>query len=137
MLRCTLVLFFSMVLAMAQAQLREVSLKELYGEDGDFAPASISYPYGLRDGKHYTTLDPKRGVIISSFATGKEIGVALSFDVLPDSVGKVVSYAYSADERYLLLETDREAIYRRSYLSSFWIYDLKLATLRQLSRAGK
>lgn len=137
MLRWTLVLFFSMVLAMAQAQLREISLKELYGENGEFFPEGVSYPYGLRDGKHYTTLDPERGVIISSFATGKEVGVALSFDLLPDSIGKVVSYAYSADEKYLLLETEREAIYRRSYLSSFWVYDLKLKKLQQLSNAGK
>ena len=137
MLRWTLVALFSIIVAMAQAQLREVSLQELYGQEKSFTPASVSYPYGLKDGKRYTTLEPQRGIITFSFATGKELGVMLAFDRLPDSLRRVEAYAFSADERYLLLETKRQPIYRRSYFANFWIYDLKSDKLRPLSAAGK
>ena len=122
---------------LAHAQLHELSLEELYGDKQEFTPESVAYPYALRDGKHYTTLDSKRGILISSFATGKEVGVALKFDDLPKELGKVEAYSFSADERYVLLETKREAIYRRSAVAQYWIYDLKQAKFQQLSKGGK
>ena len=137
MRRVCLIAILCIMGLVANAQLREIALEELYGDKENFSPEGVSYPYALRDGKRYTTLDAKRGIIISSFATGKEVGVALSFDVLPDSIGKVEAYSYSADERYLLLETKREAIYRRSAVAEFWIYDLKQARVQRLSEGGK
>ena len=137
MLRGYFVALLCVMTLVTQAQLRELSLEELYGDKAKFSPAGVSYPYALRDGKHYTTLDPKQGILISSFATGKTVGTALNFKDLPDSIGQVESYSYSADERYLLLETKSESIYRRSAVAEFWIYDLKEARAQRLSQGGK
>ena len=137
MLRLYFTALLCIMTLLAHAQLHELSLEELYGDKQEFTPESVAYPYALRNGKHYTTLDSKRGILISSFATGKEVGVALKFDDLPKELGKVEAYSFSADERYVLLETKREAIYRRSAVAQYWIYDLKQAKFQQLSKGGK
>ena len=122
---------------LSYAQLRELSLDELYGNIRNFVPENIAYPYALRDGKHYSVLDNQRGIVVSSFQTGKEVDVVLRLTDLPQSIGVIQAYSYSANEQYLLLETSREPIYRRSYLAQYWIYDLTNKKIMPLSKGGK
>ncbi|MGP1363292.1 MAG: S9 family peptidase [Bacteroides sp.] len=136
-LRYAFLLVFCISGVIARGQLREITLEELYGDSAKFVPKSVSYPYSLRDGKTYVTLEEERGLIQWSFATGLEERALLRFEELPDSLRDVESYAFSADERFVLLETGRELLYRRSWVSSYWIFDMKTRELRPLSEGGK
>ena len=101
-----------------------------------FYPNSV---YGLRsmnDGKHYTTLNRQATAIEKfSYATGNKVDDVLNYGSL--AIGNVIDYEFSADESKLLLLTKREALYRRSFFGTYYVYDLKTKQIQKLTDKGR
>ncbi|WP_321280684.1 S9 family peptidase [Marinifilum fragile] len=102
--------------------------------NGTFYARSV---YGLRSmksGESYTVL--KYGTKIEQFAyaTGEfeETIFSLS-DVGTEKVKRIDGYQFSADERKILITTNREDIYRHSFSAEFFVYDRDKKTLEKLS----
>jgi len=98
--------------------------------------------YGLRsmnDGIHYTTLEEGGTKIVKySFATGKVVETLLDLTALKDAEIKYIGeYEFSSDERRILLMTNSERIYRRSFTADYYVFTFKNKELVPLSKNGK
>lgn len=98
--------------------------------------------YGLRsmqDGIHYTTLEANGTKIVKyAYATGKVVATLLDLKKLKsEELTSVFDYKFNADESRILLMTDRENIYRRSFTANYYIFSFKNKGLKALSKNGK
>ena len=101
---------------------------------GVFVPKTVQGVRSMNDGEHYTTMDQGR-VLQFSYRTGEQTDVL--FDVAAQQPKiEFSAYAFSADERRILLTTSVKPIYRRSFTADYWIYDRETKTLRRLSEGG-
>lgn len=76
-------------------------------------------------------------VVKYSFKTGEQTGVL--FDVMAtrgEFLQDFDDYLISPDGKTLLIETNHQRIYRRSYLADYYIYSVKEKTLSKLSPNG-
>lgn len=107
--------------------------------DGKFSARGI---YGLRptaDGESYTQLSQGgRKIVQCSFRTGDE--TATLFDIAeakgPVSLKRIDGYILSPDGRRILLQTQTEQIYRRSFRAQYYIYDTQNKAFAPLSTEG-
>ena len=101
---------------------------------GMFVPKSVSGVRSMRDGEYYTTLDEGR-ILKFSYRTGLQESVVFDAAAV-EPVLRVSDYAFSADEKRILLTTDAKPIYRHSFTADYWLYDIPSGTLRRLSDGG-
>lgn len=115
----------------------QITLTKIF-KDYSFYPQSVRGIRAMNDGEHYCKLT-KDGVEAYSYKTGKKYATILSnADLKIDGEPlKYDSYAFSPTERYILLSTATEAIYRHSSRSDFYIYDTHNKSLKALSAHGK
>jgi dipeptidyl-peptidase-4 len=93
-----------------------------------FFPQRAQSVTPMNDDKHYAILE--NGIFIEKyeFKTGKKTEtIARSSEILnPEtkkSIGKIDDFTFSNDEKFILISTETQNIYRRSSESYFWIYD--------------
>ena len=106
--------------------------------DYKYSPRTISGITPLADGESYAQLsDDRRRIVRYSFKTGD--AVETIFDVANAQGPKLQSidgYIMSPDEKNILIETNRQRIYRRSAVSTYYIYNVRNRTLDPLSAGG-
>jgi len=120
---------------------KDITLEDIW-EDYKFYPNSI---YGLRsmnDGLFYTSTEKGElgnEIVKRSYAKrGRgELIVAESDLKFNDKQVKISDYEFSADESKLLIASEKEAIYRHSSKSHYYVYDLKSKELNKLSEGKK
>lgn len=97
--------------------------------------------YGLKpmlDGEHYTQMssDGKR-IVKYSFKTGEEVGTLFDVDNTRDNhVKSFDGYIMSPDERLILIQTETNYIYRRSFTAEYYVYEVKSRKMFPLSVNG-
>lgn len=104
-----------------------------------FSAASVDGLKSMNDGEHYTTIsDDYRKIEKFSYKTGEPVATILNLDDFPDSgIKMILAYEFSADEHQLLIQTNYEPIYRRSFKADYSIFDLDRRTFKPLSVNGK
>ena len=111
-----------------------------FGQEATFSNESIwasgtfrtEYVWGIRsmaDGKHYTTQerDADLGACIVkwSYKTGQPVDTLLtSVAAFEDASLGFSSYEFSSDERFVVLTTESEGLYRHSFFANFHVYDM-------------
>lgn len=137
-----LMLFLSFLIMLSLGstaqQSKKITMDDLM-KDYTFSSKSV---YGLRsmnDGVHYTTLEDKGTKIVKySYASGEKVANLLKTSKLTDSDLKYIGdYEFSADESSVLLMTNKERIYRHSFLANYYIYKFRTKELKALSPKGK
>ena len=108
-----------------------ISLKDI--TNGAFATKRISGVNPLKGTSEYAQISSDgRQVVKYSFKTGSSTGVI--FD-LADAKGEQLSsfddYQISSDGSRLLLQTNTNRIYRRSFTADFYLYDVKTKQLKK------
>lgn len=101
---------------------------------GLFAPKNVVGVRSMNDGEHYTT---RTGGKIERFRYSTGERVATVFDA--ETAGLPVEfkeYAFSADERLILLQTEVKPVYRHSSTAEYWIYRIGEGKLSKLSENG-
>jgi dipeptidyl-peptidase-4 len=96
-----------------------------------FASRTVSGINWLKDGKYYTSLVGNR-IVRFDVTTGAEVETIYAGEDMD-----IESYSFSRDERKLLIATEVEPIYRRSFRARYLIYDLQNKTTKELSTQGK
>src|SRR5690606_20744100 len=86
-------------------------------------------------GKFYTALSGNK-VIQYDITTGQPVrtlvdGATVSTPLVIDD------YSFSADESKMLLQTQKQNIYRRSFTAEYFVYDVNARTLVPLSSGGR
>lgn len=111
---------------------------------GSFSDPTLyaARPYGVRpmEGKSaYTQIAPDgRRILLHSFRTGEQTDVLFDADrtVGEWRLEQVEGYVASPDGRHLLLQTETQAVYRRSFTAQYYLYDTQTRRLEPLSRGG-
>jgi dipeptidyl-peptidase-4 len=97
--------------------------------DGTFSQRSVRSLNWMNDGQFYSALtdnkvvkyDVKTGNEVATIVDGNELGITID------------SYNFSTDESYVLLLTDRQSIYRRSFTAVYYLYERETNELNKLS----
>jgi dipeptidyl-peptidase-4 len=89
----------------------------------------------MKDGKFYSTLENNK-VVKYNITTGKPVETLVDGSTLNPKID-IQDYSFSGDEKKLLLTTDFQSIYRRSFTANYFIYDLTSKSVKPLSANGK
>ena len=131
-------IFFAMTLVgMAETLMaQQITLDDI--TKWKYSPESVSEVRPLADGESYSCLtDDGQRIERCSFKTGETVEVL--FDVAEArgaNIRYVEGYIMSPDEKTILIETNRTPVYRRSAVSTYYIYNVKNKTLVPLSANG-
>jgi len=127
--------------ALSYGQKKAVTLEEIYGKNaGVFSARTVGGVNWMKSGGFFSTLEPGK-VVKYNINTGS--AEEILFDQNTSKVsgsGKLINisdYELSNDERKLLLTTEQEPIYRRSFKAEYYVFDRVSGTLSQLSDKGK
>ena len=128
-LLCMAMLFLTSAFAMSQ----QLTIEDINA--GQYYARSIRGVTPMNDGEHYTQLSPDNKRIVKySYKTGKEVGVIFDVETAREcDLEKIQGYIFSPDEKRILIETEREPIYRRSYSSVYHLYSVKNNKLSELT----
>jgi len=118
-------LFFLLVSVISIAQNKEITLEEIWS--GTFSAKRLDALHSMNNGKEYAVLnfENRNGQIdIYDYETLEKVETLVNSANLP-AIAYFTDYTFSADESKILLATGVEAIYRRSSLGSYYVYDTK------------
>lgn len=139
---CVVIIVFAFQFTFAQSTL---SLDDIW-LNSKYAAKGVGGFNAMNDGEHYTEVvtngDTKeKFIVVKSFKTGETTDTILQSHLLlpPDSVHAISfdSYWFSNDESKILLSTQTEKIYRRSFAANYFVFDIKTKTTRPVSKNGK
>lgn len=117
-------------------QAQKVTLQDV--AQGTYRASGI---YGIKpmlDGEHYTQISSDRKRIVKySFKTGEEVETIFDVTTARDcSLTSFDDYIMSPDERLILIQTETNPIYRRSFTAVYYIYNVRNNKLEPLSNNG-
>lgn len=120
---------------------KEISLEEIW-KNGKFSAKTVSGWNPMADGKHYTILQfsgEDAFILKYEYKTGKLVDTLVSSPKLKSAMESfdLESYAFSADEKQLLISGNAEPIYRHSSKSDYFVYRLSDRSLKMLSKGNK
>lgn len=124
------------LMCLMNLQAQKVTLQDV--ANGTYRAQSIQGLKPMLDGEHYTQIskDHKR-IVKYSFKTGKEVEAI--FDVTKArncELKRFDDYIMSPDESLILIQTETQPIYRRSFTAVYYLYNVKNRTLEPLSNNG-
>lgn len=81
----------------------------------------------LNDGEHYTVLEDKgKKLVMYSYKTGKAVSTLLDLnDPKYKAVQTIQDYEFSPEEDRILICTNINPIYRRSFTADYFVFDFK------------
>ena len=131
----------TLLLVAIVALLHPMKAENLTLEDltrGVYSARGVSGVRPLADGERYSQISPDGKIIARSFRTGEQTDVlfdpaATKGDV---RVQGFSGYIMSPDEQNILIETERQGIYRHSFTAVYYIYNVRNRTLARLSDGG-
>ncbi len=130
--------FTLLLTASAIAQETSITLQDIW-YSGKFRS---EYVYGLRsmnDGEHYTVMARSvngPAVVKYAYATGEPVDTLVEASAIT-GVASFDDYAFSADEKQLLLKSETESIYRYSTREFNTVYNLETRELKSLATDSK
>jgi len=131
---------FGLLLMLQQgvAQNNAITVADIW-QDYKFIGKSVPGFNFLKDGKHYTRLEDntikKYDLVSGKFADN--LFAATEIEDAANFPEKFDSYTFNEDESKILLETDKEKIYRRSSKANYYIWDKAARSLTELFEEGK
>ncbi len=129
-----IIILFSSTIGFAQ---QKIQLEDVQGSLGTFRQRNISGFHSLNDGKHYSQKIGNQ-IVEFSYKTGELTRVIFDLDKVEDcEIKNFSSYTFSPLEDKILLCTDVEYIYRRTFKANYYIWNIKNNTLSPLSANGK
>lgn len=105
--------------------------------DRTFSESKVIGFVSMNDGEHFSSLKGTNSIVKYSYKSGEEVGVILNLNDIKDSPVKSISaYVFSTNEQRILLETNKEPIYRHSYSANFYVWDQYTKTIYEVSEYG-
>lgn len=116
-MRYLLALTFSIsLLCSVSAQKKAINIPHLW-ESYSFYPKMVPGFNFMNDGKHYTVLE-NASIVQYDLTSGNKTNIIYSASDFNFS-----DYTFSKDEQKIVLEVNREQIYRRSSKANFFVWD--------------
>jgi len=118
----------------AQNGTKAVELEEIV--NGEFAQKTLPPMTFMADGVHYARLENAERIVKYSLKDGQAVETLMSPQYL-EWKGAIAGFKFSADNRYILFWTDKEKVYRHSFLARYYLYDTRLKRLSPLADEAK
>ncbi|MFT7035271.1 MAG: dipeptidyl-peptidase-4 [Cyclobacteriaceae bacterium] len=115
---------------LAHAQ-KQITIENIY--DGTFDQESFASLNWMNDGQFYTALVSNQ-VVKYDVTTQKQVAVLVDGNSLNIQIN---DYEFSNDESRIVLLTEKEMIYRRSFTGEYYIYTLVNKNLKRVSNKGR
>lgn len=112
---------------------REITIQD-FTSSNVFAQRSVPAFTWMKDGKSFTVLEGNQ-IVRYSIPDTKRLEVVLNANSLNPQI-RIENYTFSGDEKKILLQTQTEKIYRRSYKAVYYVYDRDGKSLKKLSEGG-
>jgi len=130
-----LFLLMSFWVAVTQAQNTPITLDAIWTQ-GAFYPKRMYNLHALQHAPQYTVLEynQEKGsqqITLYDFATlskVKDLFVAKDF-----GIQRIADYAFSADEKYLIIGTNRKNIYRHSFVANYYLFNIETNEIQRIS----
>lgn len=129
---------FFMTSSVLLSQDKPVLSVETIWKEYKFFPSTVRGFRSMNDGNHFTKfslVNGNRSILKYAFENHAGAGEMI-FDggKLSQLVegAQVEEYSFSKDEKKILIQTNREKKYRRSYTATFYLYDIEKETLTPL-----
>lgn len=112
-------------LAVAAQEKKEVQLNDVLR--GTFSARGTGEMTAIPgDGEHYAQMNRQGQIVKYSYKTGEQVEVLFDVKTARDCpFERFDSYQFSPDGTYLLLSTETQRIYRRSFSAVYYLYSLK------------
>lgn len=121
----------------AQQASEKLELSDIY-KFYKFYPVGIENLVSMDDGEHYTLLSENRKIDKYKYKSGEYKSTILNIIKLSDSpIKEIQSYTFGPKERNILLMTNKEKIYRHSFVADYYVFNIKKNEIRALSSEGK
>jgi dipeptidyl-peptidase 4 len=117
---------------------KNITLEEIW-QEFKFSPASVPGFNFMKDGRHYTRLEQSKiqQYDLTSGQPAETIFDPSGFTDNREFNGRVNGYNFSDDESKILIQSERESIYRHSTQAKFFVFDRKSKTLNLVFAGGK
>jgi dipeptidyl-peptidase 4 len=129
-----------LIFSFTYAQSDDITIEDIWSK-GKYRVQTIGAVIHLNDGEHFVMRDSSRNLVEYEYATYNPTKVILSMDdfvsVSGLSSASIAEYSFSPNEKYLLIGTDAETIFRYSISVYNYIWDIKNKTIRPLSDKGR
>lgn len=116
---------------------QEITVADIWKEY-KFFPSGIEGFRSTKDGEHFTRfaiVNGSRSIMKYSFENREGVGELLfsTKQLLDNGIkGKLSDYDFNKTEDQILLMTDKEKRYRRSYFANYYIYDMNTKKIQPL-----
>lgn len=136
---CLYFIFLSLSVGFGQTGTKELTLNDIFGSRKLYPqrPAELQ---SLNDGEHYCLLEGD-SLFEYEYLTGNKIrGIFCIKDfVLPGNSTplKMLGFEFNADENKILISTDKENLYRHSFVANYYVFDIQSKKLQPISERGK
>ena len=129
MLNKQIILLLSIIVSLISSAYAQKQIEVSNIIDGSFSQKSVRSLNWMKDGQYYSALADNK-VIKYDVRTGEEVETLVDGEALSLSID---DYNFSEDETMVLLLTDRQSIYRRSFTAVYYIYSREDGSLEKLS----
>jgi dipeptidyl-peptidase-4 len=126
LIKINLLVALSLIAFGLQAQ-KEIQVSDIAGST--FRQRSVRGLNWMNDGEYYSALSENK-VIKYDVRSGNEVETLVDGNALSISID---DYSFSDDESVILLLTDRQSIYRRSFTAVYYLYTRENSQLTKLS----
>ncbi len=102
---------------------------------GKFRPQMMAESYSMNDGEHYTMLSNDGTKIIAyNYKTGKAANTIFDVETAKGATMKKISgYKFDAEEKRILINTECTPIYRHSFTTKYYVYNIERKVIEPLS----
>lgn len=119
------------------AQKEKITVEDIWAKYAFFQKRIPGFKF-LNDGKHYSRLEAGN-IVKYDITTGESVGNILDTNMLSAANfnSSFSSYAFNHDESKIVLQTEREQIYRHSSRANFHVWDVSSGKMTPVSAKGK
>lgn len=102
-----------------------------------FYPKNVREVNSMNDDENFTSLQKGKFIVKYSYKTGEAIDTVFNLNNLKDyDLKRISKYSFSNNEQRLLIETNPQSIYRRSYTAEYYVWDFYTEELYTVSENG-
>ena len=90
----------------------------------------------MNDGEHYTVLEANGSQIVKySYKTGLPVETILDLKKVENAPQyRISDYNFNNNESRILICTNQQAIYRRSFTAEYYLYDIRNKEIKPLNK---
>ncbi|HEY8401928.1 MAG TPA: DPP IV N-terminal domain-containing protein, partial [Cytophagaceae bacterium] len=122
----------------------KITLEDIWVK-GTFRPNYFMGVNWMKDNNFFTRIDYNpitntANIIKSNIQSGESSVLVEGITLVPEGSDEPIQfddYSFSPDERKLLISTETESIYRRSYKTHYYLYDLSSRKLTKLTKTNE